>query len=258
MRQTRRTPPSCTRGPAGRLPGLLTNAGASRARVGGRPRRRCTQSTPSAPPREVNNPSRSKALGNRCTVTLRPLDTGDPLAPLRRDPATAGIFSDFDGTLSPIVEDPELAEPVRSDEAPAELLQAADVIIDAAEGRGRTVAHSATAADPSSRMALSPVTITSACPPTATSGTRLPGSPASTATRSVGLAMSAASATFRRPRRRGPAALPGAACSRSCAYASRLSSTASGLPRLASTPHRRPLPPPRAGPALPALAPARR
>jgi trehalose 6-phosphate phosphatase len=40
------------------------------------------------------------------------LDTGDPLAPLRRDPATAGIFSDFDGTLSPIVGDPELAEPV--------------------------------------------------------------------------------------------------------------------------------------------------
>jgi trehalose 6-phosphate phosphatase len=39
-------------------------------------------------------------------------DTGDPLAPLRRDPATAGIFSDFDGTLSPIIEDPELAEPV--------------------------------------------------------------------------------------------------------------------------------------------------
>jgi trehalose 6-phosphate phosphatase len=39
-------------------------------------------------------------------------DTGDPLAPLRRDPATAGIFSDFDGTLSPIVDDPELAEPV--------------------------------------------------------------------------------------------------------------------------------------------------
>jgi hypothetical protein len=40
------------------------------------------------------------------------LDAGDPLTPLRRDPATAGIFSDFDGTLSPIVEDPELAEPV--------------------------------------------------------------------------------------------------------------------------------------------------
>jgi hypothetical protein len=40
------------------------------------------------------------------------LDTGDPLAPLRRDPATAGIFSDFGGTLSPIVDDPELAEPV--------------------------------------------------------------------------------------------------------------------------------------------------
>ena len=40
------------------------------------------------------------------------LDTGNPLAALRRDPATAGIFSDFDGTLSPIVDDPELAEPV--------------------------------------------------------------------------------------------------------------------------------------------------
>jgi trehalose 6-phosphate phosphatase len=39
-------------------------------------------------------------------------DTGDSLAPLRRDPATAGIFSDFDGTLSPIVDDPGLAEPV--------------------------------------------------------------------------------------------------------------------------------------------------
>jgi trehalose 6-phosphate phosphatase len=35
----------------------------------------------------------------------------DPLAPLRCDPATAGVFSDFDGTLSPIVADPELAEP---------------------------------------------------------------------------------------------------------------------------------------------------
>ena len=33
-------------------------------------------------------------------------------APLRGDPATAGIFSDFDGTLSPIVADPELAEPL--------------------------------------------------------------------------------------------------------------------------------------------------
>jgi len=38
-------------------------------------------------------------------------DTGDPLAPLRRDPATAGIFSDFDGTLPPAADDPELAEP---------------------------------------------------------------------------------------------------------------------------------------------------
>ena len=40
------------------------------------------------------------------------LDASDSLAPLRRHPAAAGIFSDFDGTLSPIVEDPELAEPV--------------------------------------------------------------------------------------------------------------------------------------------------
>jgi trehalose-6-phosphatase len=40
------------------------------------------------------------------------LDIGDPLAPLRRDPATAGIFSDFDGPLSPIVDDPELTGPV--------------------------------------------------------------------------------------------------------------------------------------------------
>ena len=41
-----------------------------------------------------------------------PPDPGDPLAPLRRDPATAGIFSDYDGTLSPIVADPALAEPL--------------------------------------------------------------------------------------------------------------------------------------------------
>jgi trehalose 6-phosphate phosphatase len=41
-----------------------------------------------------------------------PSDRGDPLAPLRRDPAAAGIFSDFDGTLSPIVADPALTEPL--------------------------------------------------------------------------------------------------------------------------------------------------
>jgi trehalose 6-phosphate phosphatase len=34
------------------------------------------------------------------------------LAPLRTDPGTTGIFSDFDGTLSPIVEDPAAAGPV--------------------------------------------------------------------------------------------------------------------------------------------------
>jgi len=41
-----------------------------------------------------------------------PVTPGDPLALLRRDPATAGIFSDCDGTLSPIVADPALAEPL--------------------------------------------------------------------------------------------------------------------------------------------------
>ena len=40
------------------------------------------------------------------------LGIADPLAPLWRYPATAGTFSDFDGPLSPIVEDPDLAEPV--------------------------------------------------------------------------------------------------------------------------------------------------
>lgn len=36
----------------------------------------------------------------------------DPLAALRRDPAATGIFTDFDGTLSPIVTDPAAASPV--------------------------------------------------------------------------------------------------------------------------------------------------
>ena len=60
----------------------------------------------------MNNGSRSRALGQPLYRHAVALDTGDPLAPLRRDPARAGIFSDFDGTLSPIVEDPELAEPL--------------------------------------------------------------------------------------------------------------------------------------------------
>jgi trehalose 6-phosphate phosphatase len=79
---------------------------------GGRPRRRCTQSTPSAPPRQVNNPSRPKSTGNPLYRHAAGLGIAGPLAPLRRDPATAGIFSDFDGPLSPIVEDPDLAGPV--------------------------------------------------------------------------------------------------------------------------------------------------
>jgi trehalose 6-phosphate phosphatase len=41
------------------------------------------------------------------------LDPGDPLAALRRQPATAGVFTDFDGTLAPIVRDPAAAKPVR-------------------------------------------------------------------------------------------------------------------------------------------------
>jgi trehalose 6-phosphate phosphatase len=60
----------------------------------------------------MNNPSTSKVLGQPLYRHAVALDAGDPLAPLRREPATAGIFSDFDGTLSPIVEDPELAKPV--------------------------------------------------------------------------------------------------------------------------------------------------
>lgn len=36
----------------------------------------------------------------------------DPLAAFRDDPPAAGIFTDFDGTLSPIVDDPATAEPL--------------------------------------------------------------------------------------------------------------------------------------------------
>jgi trehalose 6-phosphate phosphatase len=39
-------------------------------------------------------------------------DHSDLLSPLRHAPATAGIFSDFDGTLSPIVKDPAAAKPL--------------------------------------------------------------------------------------------------------------------------------------------------
>ncbi len=38
--------------------------------------------------------------------------TADPLAPLRDDPAHAALVLDYDGTLSPIVEDPATAVPV--------------------------------------------------------------------------------------------------------------------------------------------------
>lgn len=40
------------------------------------------------------------------------MDPADPLACLRRDPASAGVFTDFDGTLSPIVADPASAAPL--------------------------------------------------------------------------------------------------------------------------------------------------
>lgn len=47
------------------------------------------------------------------TATVRPVhDPDDPLAGLRRDPASTGVFTDFDGTLSPIVTDPATAAPV--------------------------------------------------------------------------------------------------------------------------------------------------
>jgi hypothetical protein len=111
MRQTRRTPPSRTRGPAGQLPGLLASAAApghasEAARVEGVP-------SPPAP-----TAARCRIIRKGRNASGQPLychaaaDIGDPLAPLRRDPATDGIFSDFDGTLSPIADDPELVEPV--------------------------------------------------------------------------------------------------------------------------------------------------
>lgn len=85
--------------------------------MGGRTRAgRRTHLAPPKPPRRAGttHPGRQPrcsgaAAGYRHVVAL---DPGDPLAPLRRDSAAAGIFSDFDGTLSPIVADPELAEPV--------------------------------------------------------------------------------------------------------------------------------------------------
>jgi trehalose 6-phosphate phosphatase len=42
------------------------------------------------------------------------VDPGDSLAALRTNPASAGIFADYDGTLSPIVADPRAAQPVAS------------------------------------------------------------------------------------------------------------------------------------------------
>lgn len=59
-----------------------------------------------------------------------PPDPVDPLAPLRRDPSAAGVFADFDGTLSPIVPEPE-------DAAPAPGVPA---LLDALAARYRTVA----------------------------------------------------------------------------------------------------------------------
>jgi hypothetical protein len=58
----------------------------------------------------VNNPPGVKSTGKSLYRQAVVLDTGDPLAPLRRDPATAGTFSDFYGPSSPIVEDPGLAQ----------------------------------------------------------------------------------------------------------------------------------------------------
>lgn len=41
-----------------------------------------------------------------------PDELAQVLAPLREDPASTGVFSDFDGTLAPIVDDPESARPL--------------------------------------------------------------------------------------------------------------------------------------------------
>lgn len=41
-----------------------------------------------------------------------PLSVTELLAPFRADPATTGVFSDFDGTLAPIVDDPAAARPL--------------------------------------------------------------------------------------------------------------------------------------------------
>ena len=40
------------------------------------------------------------------------MSADDPLSALRREPASTGIFTDFDGTMAPIVEDPAAAAPV--------------------------------------------------------------------------------------------------------------------------------------------------
>ncbi len=116
------------------LPGVIAPALPAPAFASAsRPHGRCTHSTPSAPPRgEIDRVSEALngdamenvplvgtaavggagAPGRHRYRHVVALDRGDPLAPLRPDPATAGIFSDFDGTLSPIVRDPAVAEPV--------------------------------------------------------------------------------------------------------------------------------------------------
>ena len=46
------------------------------------------------------------------TVTTVPARPDDPMSALRTDPSATGIFTDFDGTLAPIVADPASAAPV--------------------------------------------------------------------------------------------------------------------------------------------------
>jgi len=50
-------------------------------------------------------------IGSRHLVSS--LSAAEMAAPFRADPAGSGVFSDFDGTLSPIVEDPSRALPLR-------------------------------------------------------------------------------------------------------------------------------------------------
>lgn len=62
-------------------------------------------------PLRAQSPVRSRS-GPPGTVQTVDRGADDPLVGLRRHPAAAGVFTDFDGTLSPIVADPAAAVPL--------------------------------------------------------------------------------------------------------------------------------------------------